>query len=464
MVLIGKILNDWQEKAKEFGQSFVFFHFNLKGGLTMKSIIRTLLIITGTLPFLFAPQTVLASEKKVKITYADWHLAESPSSEQLLGSVEIFEAKNPNIDVIPQPVSLKERDAKFMTAIEAGHGPDVYHIDDPPRPGFIKKGYAKDITPFIEKEGKAFIDKYFESAWNAMKRNGRYYGMPNQLVSMVLVYNSEMFKAAGLDPNNPPKTWEDFRSCVNKLTRDTNGDGKIDQWGCGFVFGPASFHLRFSALLYSLGGNYVSDDGKKSLMNSTEVKEALQFLVDLKNDGVFPPGIVSAGCHDVRILLANKKIGMIVGSQWTPGICDSVNPNLNADEIIEMAPLPGKPVTCAHFTNWTMNRNTKNADAAWEFMKYMSSDERMKRMLDSEKMLSANKAVSMHYPPIVNNRWAKVISSQLRNAKPIPQITAWPEVQDLVRAAVQDALTKKKTVSEALEQCHMRVQQILDRD
>jgi len=405
-----------------------------------------------------------AFSQPVTITYSDWHLAEKTWGASLRESVKVFEDTHPNIKVNLEPVSLAERNAKYVTAIEAGVGPDVYHVDDNSLALFIEKGYAYDVTPLLNKEGKAFKDIFFETSWNLLKRGQSYYGLPNNIAAMVLVYNQQMFKDAGLDPVKPPKTWTEFRDYAKKLTRDTHKDGKIDQWGAGFVFGKASFHLRFSSILFSMGGRYLTDDNKKSLMNSPEVVNALQLLSEMQNkDKVFPPGIVNAGAQDVRVLMANRKIAMMVESIWTPPQLDSINPDFKASETLRMAPMPGKPATCAFASCWLMNKNTKNPAAAWELMKYLSSKNREEKDWNDNMMIPARKDVATQYRPLITNPFAKVVVSQVPNALFVPQISEWPEIEDIFRAGVQSALTQEMSIKESLDRVNKQVQEILDK-
>jgi multiple sugar transport system substrate-binding protein len=418
--------------------------------------------LMGALGGLCLASSALA--QAVTITYSDWHLAEKQWGASLRESVKAFESAHPNIKVDAQPVSLAERNAKYATAFEGGMGPDIYHVDDNSTALFIDKGYTYDVTPLLTKEGKAFKDLFFDSSWELLRRGQTFHGLPNNIAAMVLNYNQQMFKDAGLDPEKPPKTWEEFREYAKKLTRDTKKDGRIDQWGAGFVFGKASFHLRFTSILYSLGGRYLSDDFKKSLANSPDVVKAVQFLTDMQNvDKAFPPGIVNAGAHDVRILMANRKIAMMVESIWTNPILDSVNPEFKAAQTMRVAPMPGKPATCAFASSWLMNKNTKQAAAAWEFMKFMSSRERLQKDWDDNTMLPARKDVATQYRPLISNPFAKVVASQIPNSIFVPQIKEWPEIEDIFRASVQSALTKEMGVKEAMDKANQQIQEILDK-
>lgn len=93
---------------------------------------------------------------------------------------------------------------------------------------FAFRGYFYDLTPLIEAEGPGFLDPRYSVALEAVQYNGRYWAMPGGFMSMFLMYNKKLFAEAGLDPEQPPRTWDEFVTHARALTRDRDGDGRID--------------------------------------------------------------------------------------------------------------------------------------------------------------------------------------------------------------------------------------------
>ena len=169
--------------------------------------------------------------EQVTLRFSDWHLTEDVWNKSLNEGMREFQKQHPDIKVIMEPVSYREKETKYTVESAAGRAPDVFHVHAFSLPMFFGKGFAKDLTPFIQKEGTGFIDAWYPLPIELMQHNGKIHAMPGDYMTMVLFYNTEMFKAAGLNPDKPPKTWKQFLSYAQKLTRDTNGDGKIDHWG-----------------------------------------------------------------------------------------------------------------------------------------------------------------------------------------------------------------------------------------
>jgi len=109
-------------------------------------------------------------------------------------------------------------------------------------------------------------------------RDGEIYGVPFCISTQVFFYNEDAFKMVGLDPNNPPDTWEEMVQIGKKLTMDTNGDGKVDRYATMFwlsgIYGIAPF-------LWDNGGRIFSDDGKRVNLTSDAMVKTIQMLKDL---------------------------------------------------------------------------------------------------------------------------------------------------------------------------------------
>ncbi|MGD9045347.1 MAG: sugar ABC transporter substrate-binding protein, partial [Desulfobacterales bacterium] len=318
-----------------------------------------------------------ALAEQVTLRFSDWHLTEDVWNKSLNEGMDIFQKQNPNIKVVMEPVSYGEKETKYTVESAAGRAPDVFHVHAFSLPMFFGKGFAKDLSPFIAKEDPKFLEAWFPLAIKLMQHNGKVHAMPGDYMTMVLFYNTEIFKAAGMDPNKPPKTWDEFLAYAKKLTRDTDGDGKVDQWGFGTVGAKSpGFSMRFGPFIWSFGADYLTPDQKRSALDSPEAKQAFTFFVELyTKHKVVPPGLTAMNPQEVRTQFAQKKVAMILGSGWTPPIVNKINPALNAFEVLSCAPAPlkVKPATAIWLSSWVMSPNTKHPNEAWQLIKFITS-------------------------------------------------------------------------------------------
>jgi multiple sugar transport system substrate-binding protein len=138
-----------------------------------------LLIITF-IPLALTP----AANAEVTISYSDWQLAQDIWGRSLREAIAEFERLNPDIKVKPEPVALGQRDVKYTTAIRGGKGPDVFALDANPVKQYIKGGWVKDLTSFIEKEGgRNWLADFYPVSLMPVTENGGTYGIPKNVVA-----------------------------------------------------------------------------------------------------------------------------------------------------------------------------------------------------------------------------------------------------------------------------------------
>jgi ABC-type glycerol-3-phosphate transport system substrate-binding protein len=106
-----------------------------------------------------------ATAAQVTLRFSDWHLTEDVWNKSLNEAMAVFHKQHPNIKVVLEPVSYKEKETKYTVESEAGRAPDVFHVHAFSLPMFFGKGYAKDLTPFIKKEGPGFLDAWYGVQW-----------------------------------------------------------------------------------------------------------------------------------------------------------------------------------------------------------------------------------------------------------------------------------------------------------
>ena len=137
---------------------------------------------------------------------------------------------------------------------------------------------ATNLQEYLDQEEENISDSFYPQLWDTVVHEDEAYGLPFNTDTHVLFYNKDLFDEAGLeypDPENP-YTYDEFVEVCKKLTKDTDGDGEIDQWGAGFA---NAFMLH--QFIWSNGASFTSDDYKTITIDTPEFKEALQKYVDL---------------------------------------------------------------------------------------------------------------------------------------------------------------------------------------
>lgn len=429
-----------------------------------RNLVTTILVLCLMLSIGLMSQSV--AQEKTTISYFSWGLSEEIWGGWIKDIVAKYEEQNPNIRIELQSTTFADKESVYATRCEAGVGPDIADFSFDVVPLFAKKGYIMSMNTLIEQEEPGFIETWSDAAISALTVNGNVYMIPGSFYPWLLVYNSKLFAEAGLDPCCPPKTMEEFLEYAKVLTRDIDGDGKIDQWGFGMTAARTmGLFSRFGGFLWSAGGDYLTEDLSSSALNSPETLEGFKFFVELATKyKVTHPGAVNMGPHDVRIAMANEKVAMIIGTAFTPGIVDGINPEQNAFKVLQFTPFPSyseKPVASqATLVGQVISAQTKHPQEAWDFIKYVNNYENQLATWYVNGWTSARRDVAQS-EAITSDKFGRMLVENQELVKFPPGIEEWMEIADIVTTALQNALTGVKTTEEALLEAHNMTNKIL---
>lgn len=182
--------------------------------------------------------------------------------------------------------------------------------------------------------------------------------------------------------------------------------------------------------------------------------------------GVIPPGVTDMSPGKVREQLAAEKVAMILTSGWGPPIIKSLKPDVNWDEILGFAPVPVKAGTDPEFRTtdwlsyWAINRNTKNPEAAWRLVKFITSKAVEEKWFRDANVLSSRRDVTEVYEPILTSPSARINAAELARAKLVPLIPEWPQIIEAVNITVQKGFIGENP-DRALAEAYRRINEIL---
>lgn len=406
---------------------------------------------------------------QITLTYSDWQLAQDVWGKSLRTAIAEFEKENPGIKVNAEPVPLAQRDVRFTTAIRAGEGPDVFALDVNPVRQYIAEGWVRDLTPYVTAAGgQKFLGDFYPNTLVPVTVDNKVYGIPMNTVAMGLVYNSALFQEAGIA--GPPKTWDEFREVSKKLTRASTPGGPVDRWAFTVVLAPAGFDLRVSSIFRAFGGDFLTPDWKRSALDTPEIKAAFNYIIDLiQVDKTIPPGVTQVDANGARRMLANRQIAMKIGTTWSFPEVSAMNAQLDGWNVLKIAPLPQRPGSASkvHTTLYQkslfVNKNSKNPEAAWKLVKFLTEGQRMERWFDDNNMLSSRRSVNEGYAKIKQSVPASVVANEIQYGAFLPLIPQWPQILEVVRQSIQSAATGAKPREQALADAHREVEAILQR-
>ncbi|HEY2818513.1 MAG TPA: ABC transporter substrate-binding protein [Casimicrobiaceae bacterium] len=385
-----------------------------------------------------------------------------PITKIVDGFAADFEKENSGIKLKPiYAGSYQESIAKALTAVKSGEPPvtsillstDMFTLID-----------EDAIVPFDDMvktpEDKAWLASFFPAFMENSQTGGKTWGIPFQRSTIVLYYNKDAFKEAGLDPNKPPATWKEMAEVAQKLTKH-DGSGKVTQWGVQIPSSGFPYWL-FQALAIENGVNLMNAAGTETYYDKPEVIEALQYWVDLvKKYKVHPEGIVEWGTTPKDFF--ERKVAMV----WTTtGNLTNVKNNAKFDFGVAMLPANksrGSPTGGGNF--YIFKKSTPaQREAAFKFIKWVTTPQR-----------AAQWGIDTGYVAVRADAWdtpamkqyvagfpaAAVARDQLPYAKAELSTHDNQRVTKALNDGLQAALTGTKTPEQALKDAQRESERLL---
>lgn len=237
-------------------------------------------LILAMLLLLSATMVVSAEEtKEIRVWLPPFGIEESLDKEVWSQVMDSFAAET-GAKIEMQIIGWDGYPEKYLSGISSGNGPDVGYMYADMFPDFIEMGAVEDLAPYITDEQRAnflYLDEGFIM--------GKQYALPMILGNpRIMYYNKALLTEAGIELPTEPISWDAFVEACKATTKDTDGDGKIDQWGTMQAWGEKFYGVlqeTFTPFLLQAGGQMYSDDGVTATFGEEPGIKAAQFVHDL---------------------------------------------------------------------------------------------------------------------------------------------------------------------------------------
>lgn len=297
---------------------------------------------------------------------------------------------------------------RLMTSFIAGDGPDLIGFNIDRFAEYASAGRLLDLTSYIESSDVISADVMAPALYNAGKYNGVQYAVPMSSTAVAMYYNKDHFRAAGLDPDNPPQTLEELFDAWDKLiVKDENGN--VTQYAQ--AIGVRSTVAMIPAFMWLYGADYIDENGDV-VINSPEAVECMTMLQEAFAKGVSPVGLTG---QEADNLFSAGVASIEWNGPW------AYNGFVDAGIDVGVCELPsgveGRKATIGGDSVLVINKDSKVADAAWAFIEYWNSPDTQRQwssgtgapptrmdMSDDEELLSANPNIAVFLAASENAR------------------------------------------------------------
>ena len=229
-------------------------------------------------------------------------------------------ARHPGLELVQRPIAGRDEYRRaLLTALAGEDPPDVFLLDDEDVPRVVDRGVALDLVPYLPRIG---VDpaRYDQTLVAVFRRGAGLYGLPRGYTPVVVAYNKDLLDRAAIPYPTDDWTWDDFLGVAKQLTRDTDGDGSIDQWGSAFD-GRIALWLPW---IWAGGGDVLCADGRRAsgCLDSRATIEAMRWYAGWMSAGIAPrirdardaPGAIAR-------LFASGRLALMTTGHWAiPGL------------------------------------------------------------------------------------------------------------------------------------------------
>lgn len=296
------------------------------------------------------------------------------------GMIDKFQqAHADTISEIEVQITTQDEYGTTLTGMmTAGDLPDVFYVGPEAVDQYVENGYIENLTPYLEELGIS-TDGLMQDVLNSYRHNGEttgsgdLYALPKDSSVFAYAYNKDLFDEAGIPYPDPedPYTYEEFVDVCKQLTKDTDGDGEIDQWGCGMANA-----FMFHQFIWSNGASFTSDDYRTVTIDTPEFKEAMQKYVDLTLVHKVTPTVEQDSSLGVyQRWLAGQEAFYACGTWDVAAFMDPETFPYNWDLCCFPTLSTGKSMTWLGTVGYCVSSQSEHKKEAVELINFLSTDE-----------------------------------------------------------------------------------------
>lgn len=417
--------------------------------MSMKKVFLFLIIMAFV--FSFCGCAHKPKDSRIKIEF--WTISLKPTFTDYINSlITKYEKENPSIRLEWVDIPYNVLQQKLMSSIAGGVSPDAVNLSTPMTVILAQNQALTDFNKYLTKEER---ERYFEGLYNATNIDGAVYALPWYVTTKITIYNSEIFKKAGL--KTPPKNYDEVAKYAEIIKKKTGIYGYMPD-------------MKVMDDFLCDGIQIVNKDCTKALFNSPQGISRLQWYVDLYQKDLIPKETINiiTSYQTATNRYQSGELGMLVmGSNFLLRIKNNATEVYNATKVAPM-PLGRAKVYPAAVMNFVVPKASKHREEAVKFALFMTNDEnqlafcKIVPLLPSTKKAAKNEFFVKGKGSPLEDEAIRISLKELYSAKDL--IIIIPErakLGEYLTSAIQSALGGRKTSKQALDDAAKQWDEVL---
>lgn len=346
------------------------------------------------------------SEAGATLTIWHWMTDREPAFQELVKRYAALTGIKINFELYAPSDAYAQ---KVRAAAQGVNLPDIFGILGEMRDfsSFIKAGHILDLTPYMDDSEGEWKNRFFAKALsvNEFTAGNNYgvkagiYAVPIDIMTIQMLYNKDLFKELGLNPNMPPLSFQEFLD-IGKKIKGAQIQGLVSGWGEIWMIDCFANNYAFNIMgeekvLATIKGEVPYTD--------PDWLEVLTLFKDMQESGILARGLVTMVNKTAEQLFANGKAVFAFNGSWCVNVYKGMNPDLNYGAILPPQVSDKYPMTIwgGAGSSFMVNARSKNKEAAVRFLQWLTDRDQQAYLAQVTNNLPANKDALSKIPGIL---------------------------------------------------------------
>ena len=373
--------------------------------------------------------------------------------------VDAYQKEEPSADV--QLVEASDRSdliARLSTSIAGGSPPDLFLINYRFYGQFAAKEAIEPMEDRLRATDAFESGDFYSQALEAFQWRGEQLCLPQNVSSLVVYYNRDLFRRFRVPEPRADWTWTEFVAKAGLLTRDAHdrialgGDpdaGAVRPVIYGLGVEPTL--IRLAPFVWSNGGELVDDDEHPTrlTLEAPRARQAVQAFLDLRAQGVVPTD-EDVEAEDDESRFVNGRLGMLLSSRRATTTFRTIR---ELDWDVAPLPLHLEPAGIMHSDAYCMATASKRKDAAWRFVEFALGPKGQRVVARTGRTVPSLISVSRSeafLDPLQSPRHARVFLDVIPAIRRVPSISTWPEIEDATAGVLENGFYLGQSADEVI--------------
>jgi multiple sugar transport system substrate-binding protein len=372
--------------------------------------------------------------------------------EEIRAYRELISAYHRRGDDRVQLIEASDREdllARLSTSFAGGTPPDVFLLNYRFYGQFAARGVLEPLEERVDGSGAFEPGDFYPQALEAFRWQGVLTCLAQNVSSLVVYYNRDLFRRFKVPEPRRGWTWTEFIIRAAQLTRDARGRqvtaGEPEQGAITpaiFGLGVEPSVIRIAPFVWSNGGELVDDDERPTrfTLDAPEALQALQEFLKLRSAYGVVPTDVDVEAEDDETRFQNGRLAMLLSSRRSTPTFRTITA---FDWDVADLPRFRKPAGILHSDAYCMAKASKDKDAAWRFVEFANSPEGQRIVARTGRTVPSLKAVARSeafLDPAAKPRSSKVFLDGIPTIRRVPTVSTWPEIEDTAAPILENGL------------------------